>query len=214
MMRLVVIGAGGHARSVMAAIRSAGDEVVACTDPRPELHGTTVDGVPVAGGDDQLQRLATAGVDGAALGVGGIGDNTPRRRLLDMGLALGLAFPPVVHARAVVEASAELGQATVVLAGAVVGAGARLQANVIVNTSAVVEHDCAVGDDVHIATGALLGGAVTVERGAHVGIGAVVLQGVVVGEQAIVGAGAVVVRDVRAGVVVVGVPAVERGSAG
>src|SRR5205823_6732011 len=38
-MRVVVVGAGGHARSVIEALRTAGElEPVGCTDPRSEEH--------------------------------------------------------------------------------------------------------------------------------------------------------------------------------
>jgi len=199
-VRAVIAGAGGHARSVLAAARSAGElELVACTDPQATGD---LDGVPIIGGDDAL-----AGVDAEAAvnGVGGIGDNTLRAAVFAR--LSGFALPPVVHARAIVAETASLGPGTVVLAGAIVGPGSRLGANVIVNTGAIVEHDCVVADHVHIASGAVLGGDVQVADGAHVGLGATVLQGRRIGARAIVGAGAVVTRDVPGGVTAVGVPA-------
>ena len=62
----VIAGAGGHARSVLWAARSAGElEIVACTDP----HATgELDGVPIVGGDERLAGLAApAGRGGRAL---------------------------------------------------------------------------------------------------------------------------------------------------
>ena len=207
-MKVVVLGAGGHARSVLDALRSAGEhEVVALTDPRPELAGASVAGIAVVGDDSRLANLRSQGVEGAALGIGGTGDNGPRRRAFECVTELGFALPPVVHAAATVSPYAELGDASVVLARSVVGPGARLGSNVVVNTGAIVEHDCVLGDHVHVASGATLGGAVTVGEGAHVGLGASVLQGVTIGAGALVGAGAVVIRDVAPGDRVVGVPA-------
>jgi len=209
-MRVVVAGAGGHARSVLSVLSCIPElEACALTDPRPELAGTEVDGVPVVGGDDELAGLLAAGVRGACLGIGGTGDNGPRARLFARLVALGFALPTLVHARAWVSPHAALGPGTVVMAGACVGPGARLGRDVIVNTGAVVEHDCRIDDHAHVASGAVLGGHVTVAEAAHVGAGAVVLQGRAIGERAVVGAGATVIRDVRAGVVVVGCPASE-----
>jgi UDP-perosamine 4-acetyltransferase len=209
-MRVVIVGAGGHARSVIEALRTGSDELepVACTDPDPARIGTAVDGVPVIGDDQQLAALRSEGVDGACLGLGGVGDNEPRRRLFEHVRSLGFTLPPVLHGTSEVAASARLGPGTQVLAGAIVGAGVRAGANVIVNTGAILDHDCRIGDHVHVATGCALGGGVDVGTGAHVGIGACVLQAVAVGDRAVVGAGAVVIRDVPAGVVVVGCPAV------
>jgi UDP-perosamine 4-acetyltransferase len=200
-MMFVVVGAGGHARSIIEALGGA----VACTDAREELHGTMVDGVPVVGGDDRLAELLVDGVGAAAIGVGGTHDNGPRERLFERVRALGFELPAVVHPMAHV--AGRLGEGCVVLAAAVVGPGAVVGRNAIVNTGAIAEHDCLVEDHAHVATGAVLGGGVRIRRGAHVGLGARVLNGVTVGEYAIVGAGAVVLRDVPPGVTVVGVPA-------
>ncbi len=59
----------------------------------------------------------------------------------------------------------------------------------------------------HVAPGVHLGGEVTVGQGALIGIGASVMPGRSVGAGTVVGAGAVVTRDLPAGVTAVGVPA-------
>jgi UDP-perosamine 4-acetyltransferase len=202
-VKAVLIGSGGHARSVAAAIRAAGElELVGATDP----VGDTGD-LPHLGADDALPQLLADGVEAAVVGIGGVGDNAPRARLYEHARSLGFVLPVVVHPTAWVAPDAAVGEATVVLAGAVIGPGARVGSNVIVNSTAVIEHDCLVGDNAHIATGALLGGAARIGDGAHVGLGAAVLQTVAVGARAVVGAGAVVVSDVAEGVTVKGVPA-------
>jgi sugar O-acyltransferase (sialic acid O-acetyltransferase NeuD family) len=207
-VKVVIIGAGGHARSVLWALRSTGEhEVVALTDPDGERHGTEVDGVVIAGDDDRLAGLRGDGVEGAVLGVGGVGDNGPRGRLFKVVSELGFALPCIVHARAAVADRSALGRGTVVLAGAVVGPGAVVGEDVIVNTGALLEHDTIVGDHAHVASGAALAGGARISQGVHIGLGAVVLQRVHVGANAVVGAGAVVLGDVAPGAVVVGVPA-------
>lgn len=209
-MRAVLIGAGGHARSVIEAARGGDLELVACTDPRAELHGTELDGVPIVGGDEGLPALRAAGVEAAVMGLGAVGDNALRARLFAEVVSVGFRPAAVVAADATVAQTATLAGGCVVLTRAVVGPGAVLGINVVVNTGAIVEHDCVLGDHAHVASGAVLGGAVTVGELAHVGLGATVRQGVRIGDRALVGAGAVVVTDVPAAVTVVGVPARER----
>jgi UDP-perosamine 4-acetyltransferase len=207
-VKLVVVGAGGHSRSVVEAIQAGGDhQVVGLTDPRRELFGTSVDDIPVLGDDSVLPELLRDGVLGACIGVGGSGDNEPRRVVFERVRELGFELPPIVHPAATVARSALLDAGTVVLAGAVVGPGAEIGENVVVNTGAVVEHDCVLEAHVHVATGALLGGAVTVERSAHVGIGASVIQGIRIGTAAVVGGGSVVIRDIEPRATVAGSPA-------
>jgi len=190
------------------ALRTQGEhELVALTDPRPELTGREVAGVPIVGGDDQLAPLRADGVEGACLGVGGTRDNSRRARLYGLARELGFELPAVVHARSVVAPDALIAAGTVVFAAAVIGPGATIGPNAIINSGAVVEHDCVLEQHVHVATSAALAGHVRIDEGAHVGLGARVLTGIQVGATSVVGAGATVVRDVPPGATVVGTPA-------
>jgi UDP-hydrolysing UDP-N-acetyl-D-glucosamine 2-epimerase len=211
--RIVVAGAGGHARSVIDALRTSGRNFQPmCTDPDSALHGDTIDGAPVVGDDAALPDLLAGGVAAACPGIGGVGDNRPRARLHAHLQTLGFELPAVVHGGAQVSRTASLGNATVALAGSVVGSGASVGEDVIVGSAVTVEHDCTIGDHVHLASACVLGGAVQVATGAHVGLGATILQGRSVGPWAVVGAGAVVVHDVPGGETVVGCPAAARGT--
>jgi UDP-perosamine 4-acetyltransferase len=207
-MKLVVVGAGGHARSILEAVRAAGEhEAVACTDPRPELAGKDLDGVPIVGDDSRLAELLESGAGAACIGLGGAANNRPRMALFDRILGAGFELPAIIHPAAIVASNARIGRGCVVLAAAVVGPGASLADNVVVNTGAVVEHDCIIEAHVHVATGALLGGEVVCERLSHIGIGASVLNGLRIGAGAVVGGGSAVIRDVAPETTVVGCPA-------
>jgi UDP-perosamine 4-acetyltransferase len=207
-LRAIGIGAGGHARMLLESLLGRKDvEIIGLVDSDPALKGRNVLGVPVLGGDEVLAEVARSGVRHAFLGVGGVGDNSRRRKVWDAGQELGFEFLTVIHATAFVSPSAQIGEGTCVFPGAIIGAGARLGRNVIVNTGAIVEHDCDLGDHVHVASGAVLAGTVSVGEGAHIGAGATVKQGVRVGRTAVVGLGAAVIGDVPDGAVVVGVPA-------
>jgi UDP-perosamine 4-acetyltransferase len=201
---IIGYGAGGHARSLLEALRSAGEfEVVALIDDDPRR--TEMLGVPVVA--DAPASFRDQGVEHAFVGVGGVGERETRARVFDRLLEAGFALPPVLHATAAVSPWAELGRGVQVLALAVVNAAAVLRDGAIVNTGAIVEHDCVIGTSAHVAPRATLGGDVTVGDGAHVGMGAVVVEGLSVGAGAFVAAGAVVTSDVPERARVGGVPA-------
>jgi len=207
-MRTVGIGAGGHAKVVLECVRARTDiDVVGLVDSDPKLRGTTVLGTSVLGGDEMLGELHAQGVRHAFIGVGGVKDNAPRRKVFENLLRLHFEILTVISATAIISPSATVGVGSVICPGAIIAAGARIGRNVIVNTGAIVEHDCVVADHVHVASGAILAGTVAVGEGAHIGAGATVRQGVSIGREAVVALGAAVIEDVPAGAVVGGVPA-------
>src|SRR4051812_34470570 len=68
---LIVLCAGGHARVLIDVLHRAGQKVSALLDADAALHGTTLDGVPVAGNDGWLADRAP---DTVAL-VNGLGNH-------------------------------------------------------------------------------------------------------------------------------------------
>ncbi|MCB1036278.1 MAG: hypothetical protein KDD47_20810, partial [Acidobacteria bacterium] len=141
---LLIYGAGGHGRVVADAAREAGWQLAAWGDGDPARDGQVIGGAPVrVTTPEAAARLAR---NQGYFVVVAIGDNGARRRVFLTLEELGLTFATIVHPRAVVAASAELGPGTVVFAGGVVNADARLGKNVILNTAATVDHDGRIGD--------------------------------------------------------------------
>ncbi len=205
--RIIGVGAGGHARCVIEAIDSAHHlQVVALVDADVSLVGSRVLGRPVLAREEG-EALRAEGVENAFVGVGGVGDMGPRRAVAASLRAAGFRLPPIVHATAVIAASAVLEDGAQVLAGAIVGPGVRVGRDALVNAGAIIGHDARVGECAHVASGARVAGEARVGDGAHVGTGAIVIQRISVGAAAVVGAGAVVLEDVAAGARVGGIPA-------
>lgn len=205
MTQVIMLGAGGHARVLIAALKLHGIEVAGCLAPRPPEANWPTD-TPYLGGDDKLAALAPANVQ-LVNGLGSVGSTAKRQQLYDGLTARGFSFLAVVHPTAIVADGVILGDGVQVMAGAILQAGAVIGANVLVNTGAIVDHDCRIGAHCHIATGACLSGGVELGTSVHVGTGASIIQGIHIGDRTLIGAGAVVVRDIAGGVTVVGNPA-------
>ena len=205
-LRSVILGAGGHARVVLDAMRSRGLVLPECALDSG-MAGASIDGIPVEGGDELLPQLAAKGITHFILGIGGLGSSPLRPQIWEKAVGAGLAPLGVFHAEALVAESASVGAGAQVLARAVVNAGACIGKGSIVNTSAVVEHDCRVGDFCHLAPMSCLGGGVSVGDSSHIGLGAVVREYRKIGSSTIVGTGAAVICDLPDMCTAVGVPA-------
>ena len=197
--RLVVLGAGGHAKVVLATALAAGWHVAGLYDDDPDKLGLRILGVPVVG------NLPAPGSLGGQWVVAAFGSNARRA---EMAIRYsGARWASVIHPSAQVHGSVRIGEGTVVFAGAVLQPDTTLGSHVIINTGATVDHDCRLGDFVHVAPGSHLAGGVRVDSGVFMGIGSVAIPGVHIGVGCTLGAGAVVVRDLSPNVTAIGVPA-------
>lgn len=201
---MLVVGAGGLAREVVAAARAAGVAVLGMLDDDPGRHGAVVDGVSVLGGTELVHEYPDAGVLVCVANPA----RPAGRAAVVARLGLGEErYPGLVHPAASVAEGVELGPGAILLAGAVVTAPQRVGAHVLAMPHVLLTHDDSVGDFVTLAGRATLAGGVTVGESAYLGAGALVREGVHIGSEAVVGMGAVVLGDVPAGQTWAGNPA-------
>jgi len=205
-MRVLIIGAGGHAQVVADILlrhqeQDGSVHPIGFLDDNPALDGRSFIGVPVLG---NLGRLSEIDHDGVVIALG---DNALRKRIYEVMRGRGERLVIARHPAAVVAPDVLIGPGSMICAGVVVNTGTEIGANVILNTSSSADHHNRIGDHVHIAPGAHLGGEVTLGEGVLVGIGATVMPRVRVSDWARIGAGACVHNPVPAGLTVVGVPA-------
>lgn len=191
-MRIVVIGAGGHAHVVIDTLKAVADHEVAGI-VSPERAPTEVLGVPWIGRDYVISGLLASGIQGFVVAVG---DNAVRRRLFSYALSHGLQPVQAIHPSAVVARDVHVGRGVVMMANAVVNSASRIEDNVIINTGATVDHHAWIGPDVHIAPGCHLAGRVRVGAASFLGTGVSVIPEITIGERAVIGAGATIYKDV------------------
>lgn len=170
-MKVILVGAGGHARPVAEAAADNGHEVVACAaGEKPNWLD-----VPMFGDDDPLPESVT----GFVMGLGGADPAVLRRRLELYRHYAARSLTPVslVHGRAFAAPDVVVADGVTLLAGAMINAGARISEAAIVNTGAIVEHDSVVEAGASVAPGAVVLGAAHIGSCAMIGAGAVVLPG-------------------------------------
>ena len=191
---LILIGAGGHARSCIDVIEQHGEYQIAGLVGMPdEMHNKHF-GYAVFAADNDLLALVKA-YQYAFITVGQIQTPDCRIRLYQLATELGFQFPVIIAPTSHVSRYATIGAGTIVMHGAVVNAGARVGCNCIINTRAVIEHDATVADHCHISTGAIVNGDANIGEGGFIGSGSIVKEGVTVGQRGTVGMGLAVRHD-------------------
>jgi sugar O-acyltransferase (sialic acid O-acetyltransferase NeuD family) len=137
----------------------------------------------------------------------GLGNPAPKRRVIERLRQHALAFPSIVHPRAVIGRFVEVGEGCVICPGVIITTDIRIGRFVTFNFDLTVGHDCTIDDYVTLAPGVHLSGYVHVCEGADLGAGVVTVPGIEIGAWSVVGAGAAATKSVPANCTAVGVPA-------
>ena len=205
MKPLVLVGGGGHCKSVIEVAESAGYQILGILD-MPEDVGKKVLSTKVIGTDDDIPSF----VDKAefVITVGFIKNPATRIKLYNRIKEAGGKFATVVASTAYVSKYATLGEGTVVMHQAFVNARAKVGNNVILNTFTNIEHDAEIGDQCHISTGTMVNGDCKVGQKCFIGSQSVLANGITIGDDIIVGAGSLVRKSITEKGIYSGNPAV------
>ena len=201
---LILVGGGGHCKSVIDVAESAGFTILGILD-KPELVGTSVLTYKVIGTDDDMPKYADEAE--FVITVGQIKSSALRCKLAQMIKDAGGKLATIIATDAYVSKYATIGDGTVVMHKAVVNAGARIGMNCIINTMANIEHDVQIGNFCHISTGVMLNGEVKLDNNVFVGSNSVVNQGLRVIENSIIASGSVLTKSITENGLYAGSPA-------
>ena len=201
---LILVGGGGHCKSVIDVAESAGYTILGILD-KPEEVGKKVLDYDIIGVDDDISNY----VDKAEfiITVGFIKNPALRIKLYNKVLEAGGKFATLIASTAHVSKYARLGMGTVVMHQAMINAGAIIGNNVIINTFANIEHDAIIGNQCLISTGSMINGECNVGERVFIGSSPVLSNGIDVGNDTIVGAGTIVIKSLPSNCIVAGVPA-------
>ena len=205
MKPLILIGGGGHCKSVLEAAESAGYNILGVLD-MPEEVGKQILSTKVIGTDDDI----SAYVDKAefVITVGFIKNPSTRIKLYNRVKGVGGKLATIIASSAYVSKYATIGEGTVVLHQAFVNAGAKVGNNVILNTATNIEHDAVIGDHCHISTGTMVNGDCKVGERCFIGSQSVLANGISIGDDIIVGAGSLVRKSISEKGIYSGNPAI------
>jgi len=190
---LILIGGGGHCKSVIDVAESAGYNILGILD-MPEEVGKLVLDYMVIGTDDDIPQYADKAE--FIITVGFIKNPAIRVRIYNKVKEAGGKLATIVASTAHVSRYATLGEGTVVMHQAVVNAGAKIGENCIINTFCNIEHDAVIGAQCHISTGTMVNGDCMVGERVFIGSQSVLANGITVGEDIVVGAGSVVRKSI------------------
>jgi sugar O-acyltransferase (sialic acid O-acetyltransferase NeuD family) len=205
MKPILIYGAGGLGREVLALVKSIGRwDVLGFIDDQQSPVSSRIDTLKIIGNTDAL-NLWHEPVDL----IISVGDPGIKASIASRIKNYNISFPTLVHPSAILMDTdrIRLGHGTIICAGTILTTNIEIGEHVLINLNCTVGHDSKIGNYTSIMPGVNIAGDVTIEDTVLVGSGANIRNQVTIQSKSIVGMGAVVLRDVHQGSTVAGVPA-------
>lgn len=200
MEKLILIGAGGYAKSVLDSIDYYNYQVAGFID---EFSNETEHlGYPILA--KSLNEIENAMKYVFFISIG---NNQKRKLWYDRILEHKLRLINIVDNSVIISPQATIGNGCFIGKMAIINSKAIVGNNCIINTKALIEHGCCIYDHVNLSTNAVVNGDVEIGTGSFIGSCSVTIGQLRIGEWSTVGAGAVVTKNVGNDVTVAGVPA-------
>jgi len=204
--KLLLIGAGGHCRSVIDSINQELYSDIVILD-LPKMVGKDVYSIPIKGTDDDIDTFFNQGYRQAFITLGSVGNPEKRINIYNKLKKQGFIFPTIIDPTAIIsKTNVILEEGVFIGKGVIINTGVHISCFSIINSGAIIEHDCKIGQFVHIAPGVCISGEVHVNDNSHIGVGSSIIQSMSIGKNTIIGAGSVVVSDITNNVTAFGIP--------
>ena len=168
MKNILLIGGGGHCKSVIDVIELENKFNIAGIIDKKELLGVDILGHKVIGCDDDLEELFKT-YKYAIVTVGQIKSNSLRVNLFNKLKSIGYTLPVIKSPLAYISKHSTIDEGTVIMHHTLVNADANIGKNCIINTKALIEHDVKINNNCHISTGAIINGGTVIEKNTFIG---------------------------------------------
>ncbi len=188
---ILLIGGGGHCKSVIDVIEQEARFNIVGIVERPDFLETDVLGYQIIGNDSDLGDLAKK-YEYALITVGQIESPSLRIKLFDLVVEAGFILPSVVSPNAYISPHASIDNGVAIMHNAIINANTTIGDNCIINSKALIEHDCRISKHCHISTNATINGGVVVESGCFIGSGAITKESITIGKNSFIKAGSLV----------------------
>ena len=206
MQNIILVGGGGHCKSVIDIAEEAGYNIIGIIDVKENV-GKSILGYSVIGTDDNIADWINSAF--FIVTVGQIKNNSIRQHLYQKIISAGGKLITIIAQDSHVSKHASIKEGSVIMHKAVVNANSTIGIGCIINTFANIEHDTSIGDFCHISTGAMVNGNCEILNSTFIGSGAIISNGVSIAANTIIAAGSVVRKTIFESGIYAGNPAIK-----
>jgi len=189
---IILIGGGGHCKSVIDVIELEGKfKIAGIIEKDKTLIGQKVLNYEIIGSDEDLEKLREK-YKYAFVTVGQIKSPNLRIKIYEKLKKLNFKLPIIISPLAYVSKYSKIEEGTIIMHHALVNANVKVGKNCIINSKVLIEHDAVIEDFCHISTAGVINGGVCVKRGSFIGSNAVTKEYIEIKENSFIKAGSLV----------------------
>jgi len=172
MEKIILIGAGGHARSCMDVINSQSFFNVSLMVGKNEKNFKEIKTV------SELEFLKNFKFKkkNLLISIGQLKNGQVRKKIFNFYKSKGCNFPVIKSKTCYISTGSNVDEGTIIMHKALINSNVNIGKNCIINTGAIIEHDVTIGNNVHIAPGAIILGGCTIKENSFIGSGAIIKQ--------------------------------------
>jgi UDP-N-acetylbacillosamine N-acetyltransferase len=186
---IFILGAGGHARSLITLLEHCGYTILGIFDNSYNVTKKELIGIY------HLVGLEKDIIPDTRLALS-IGDCIKRknyyRKYKDQIITENL-----IHTTSFIEKYTNLGYSNQILANVYINSFTTIGNNNLINSGCVIEHEAIIGDHNHISVNSTLCGRVKIGSRCFIGAGSVVTDKVKICDDVIIGANSTVIKDIN-----------------
>ena len=194
MKKIILIGAGGHAKTCIDVIEQQKKYKISfLLDTKIKkkilLKYKILSEQKFANSKKNVKHIFVS--------IGQIKNSKIREIKFNKFKKLGFNFPIIKSPNAYVSKNCSIKEGTLIAHGCIVNSGVIVGHNTILNNRSLLDHDVVVGNNCHISTGAILNGNVKIGSNTFIGSGTIIKENVSIGNNCIIGAGLTIKNNIK-----------------
>jgi len=194
MYNILLVGAGGHAKSCVDVIEKEKKyKILGLIDKN--TNKKNIFNYPIINEND-IDNTLLKKAKNVLIAVGQIKTSNLRIKLFNKYKKLGFRFPVIKSPNSYISKYSKISDGTIIMHHVIINASVTIGQNCIINNKSLIDHDTIIGDYNHISTGAILNGGVNLGNNCFIGSGSVINQDIVINNNCVVGSGLVVKKNI------------------
>jgi sugar O-acyltransferase (sialic acid O-acetyltransferase NeuD family) len=206
MKKLAIIGSGDLGKQIKNLALESSEYIISGFFDDFKPIGSLVEGFPVLGNLDNIQKHFENGTfDELLIGIGY--KHMKIRQELFERFRHQIPFGKIIHSSCIIHNSVSIGSGSIVYSGTHIDMGALIGENCLIYNGCIIAHDTQIASHTILSPGVKIAGFSKIESLVNLGIGTIISDNVTVAMGTKTGAGAVVVKNIDESGLYVGIPA-------